>query len=154
MFRTLTAENLLPRPLRLALLALLAFGALLAASPADAQAQTVSVEVRVITGSSGGGATDGALSSLASRLGRQFPQFNSFRQSGMQRFSLTVGQTQSVSIPGGQSASISLQSVSGGEHELRISVPGGGSTIRTRGGIFFVGGAQVPGGTLILAIST
>lgn len=43
MFRTLTTESLLPRPLRLALLALLAFGAVLAASPADAQAQTVSV---------------------------------------------------------------------------------------------------------------
>ena len=132
---------------------LLAFAAFSFASPAEAQAQTVSVEVRVIVGSNGGG-TDAALSGLESRLQRQFRQFSGFSQHGMRRFSLSVGQSQSVSVPGGQTATIQLVSASGGEHELRISVPGGGTTMRTRGGIFFVGGAQVPGGTLILMIAT
>ena len=134
--------------------ALLTIGLLTFAAPSEAQAQTVSVEVRVIVGSSGGGGVDNALSSLSSRLQRQFSRFNSFSQHGMQNFQLNVGQSRSVSLPGGGSASIQLVSVSGGEQELRIQVPGGGSTMRTRGGLFFVGGANVPGGTLILAIST
>lgn len=146
--------NALPKSIRLAFAALMAFAALTFAGSAEASAQTVNVEVRVITGSAGGGGVDSALSGLSSRLSRQFSQFNTFNQAGMRRFALNVGQSQNVSLPGGQSASIQLVSVTGGEQELRISVPGGGSTIRTRGGIFFVGGAQVPGGTLILAIST
>ena len=142
------------RALALTFSTLIAFAALTFGAQAEAQAQTVSVEVRVIVGSSGSGGVDGALSSLSSRLTRQFSQFNTFSQHSQRRFSLGVGQSQSVALPGGQSATIELRSVSGGEQELRISVPGGGSTIRTTGGIFFVGGANVPGGTLILAIST
>lgn len=134
--------------------AFLALGILTFAAPSEAQAQSVSVEVRVIVGSNGGSGVDGALSNLSSRLQRQFSRFNSFRQHGMQNFTLGVGQSRSVSLPGGGTASIQLVSVSGGEQELRIQVPGGGSTMRTRGGLFFVGGANVSGGTLILAIST
>lgn len=129
------------------------FFALSLAAPAEAQAQTVSGTVRVITGSSGG-TTSASLNGLSARLQRQFPQFDTFQERGMQRISLSVGQSTSVSLPGGGSATIQLVSLSGGEQELRISIPGGGTTMRTRGGLFFVGGAQVPGGTLILAIST
>jgi hypothetical protein len=134
--------------------AFFALGLLTFAAPSEAQAQSVSVEVRVIVGSSNGGGVDSSLSNLSSRLQRQFARFNSFRQHGMQSFQLSVGQSRSLSLPGGSSASIELVSVSGGEQELRIQVPGGGSTMRTRGGLFFVGGANVSGGTLILAIST
>lgn len=134
--------------------AFVALGLLTFAAPSEAQAQTVNVEVRVIVGNSNGGGVDSSLSNLSSRLQRQFSRFNSFRQHGMQSFSLTVGQSRSVSLPGGGSASIELVSVSGGEQELRIQMPGGGSTMRTRGGLFFAGGANVSGGTLILAIST
>jgi hypothetical protein len=144
------------RPLPLfahALTALAAALALLVASPAVAQDTTVNAEVRVILGSNGG-QTDSSLSALVSRLNRQFPQFDTFRQHGMQRVTLTVGSARRIGLPGGQSATIELVSVSGGEQELRIVVPGGGTTMRTRGGLFFVGGARVQGGTLILAISS
>ncbi|MCB9492612.1 MAG: hypothetical protein H6674_11165 [Dehalococcoidia bacterium] len=123
-------------------------------SPSRAEAQQVSAEVRVILGTSGGGTVDAALSTLAPRLARQFAQFDSFRQHSSHRLTLVVGQAQSITLPGNQTATIELRSVTGGEQELRVSIPGGGTTLRTRGGLFFVGGASVPGGTLILAIST
>lgn len=145
---TTTRRNLLA--LSSALAVTLALGL---AAPARAQAQTVTGTVRVITGSNGG-STSASLNGLSARLARQFPQFDTFTEQGMQRLSLSVGQSQSIALPGGGTATIQLVSLSGGEQELRISIPGGGTTMRTRGGLFFVGGAQIPGGTLILAIST
>lgn len=136
------------------LTALLAFGFLTFGASAEVQAQTANVEVRVIVGNNNGGGIDSSLSGLSSRLQRQFAQYNSFRQHGMQSFSLSVGQSQSVGLPGGGSATIELVSSSGGQQQFRIQVPGGGSTMTTRGGLFFVGGSNVSGGTLILAIST
>ena len=134
--------------------AFVALGLLMFAAPSEAQGQTVSVEVRVIVGNSNGGGVDSSLTNLSSRLQRQFSRFNSFRQHGMQSFQLSVGQSRSVNLPGGGTASVELVSISGGEQELRIQMPGGGSTMRTRGGLFFAGGANVSGGTLILAISS
>ncbi len=143
-----------PHRFALALTFLVAFAAFTAGMEASASAQTASVEVRVILGSNNGTGVDAALAPLQGQLTRQFSQFSGFRQHSVRSFNLSVGQTESVSLPGGGAATIELRGVSNGEQELRIGVPGGGTTMRTRGGLFFVGGARVGSDTLILAIQT
>ena len=100
------------------------------------------------------GSVDPALASLAPRLTRQFSQFTAFRQFSQRSIPLAVGAPQRVTLPGDQVATIELRSAQNGELEIRVSIPGGGTTVRTRGGMFFVGGAPAPGGTVILAIQT
>ena len=135
--------------------------ALLLPASASAQGQSgsdtgasVSGEVRVILGTDEGAGVDEALAGLAPQLSRQFTRFSGFRQHSAQRFSLTPGNAISLGLPGGGSATIQVVGVEGDTWELRVTIPGGGGTIRTSGGFFFVGGPRVAGGTLILAIST
>lgn len=147
-------------PIRAALVAL---ALLLAApvatllTPATAHAQqsaTLEAQVQVIVASSNGSGVDNALQSIAANLGRQFSLFDSFRLEANHRLILRVGETRSVTLPGGDTAQFELLSLTNGEAHVRIAIPGGSSTIRTRGGLVFVGGSLAPDGRIILAITT
>ena len=68
---------------------------------------------------------------------------------------LTAGNPATIDIPGDRSASIELLTVNNGTYSLQIQVPGGSTTVRMpRDQILFVGGPNVPGGTLILMVDS
>jgi hypothetical protein len=135
-----------------ALLVLVASGVL---HSLPAAAQSASVQVSVIIASNSGGGVDASLQPQAERLRTQFAGYNTFAESSAHRLSLQQGQAQTVALPGGTNFSITLLSVSGTQHEFRVDVPGGGTTVRSpAGSMFFVAGPSAPGGTLILMIRT
>lgn len=125
------------------------------AGPAEAQAQTATVSVVVILGSHGGDGTDGALASISGQLRSRFGQYDSFRQLASDRMSLTSGASRTVSLPNGQSMTISFTGMSGSSYIISVSLPGGGGTVTAPpGGIFFVAGPPYEGGEMIIAIRT
>lgn len=139
----------------LAGIALLALATLCAPSSASAQDVSARVTVRAIVAGHGGSGVDASLSSWADRLQRQFTTFDSFTLHGAQTFTLTAGNPATIDIPGDRSASIELLTVNNGTYSLQIQVPGGSTTVRMpRDQILFVGGPNVPGGTLILMVDS
>lgn len=125
------------------------------AAPAEAQAQTASISVVVIHGSHNGGGTDGALSSISGELRSRFGQYDSFRQLASDRVSLSSGASRTLSLPNGQSMTISFTGMSGSSYVISVSLPGGGGTVTAPpGGIFFVAGPPYEGGEMIIAIRT
>ena len=124
-----------------------------AAHPAEAQAQTANLEVRIIVGSNGGGGVDPSLSGVAGQLRARFGHYNAFRQVRVENVTLTQGATRSVSLPNGQSVNISFEGMSGSSYRLSVSMPGGGGTLTSPpGGIFFVAGPPFEGGTIIVSV--
>lgn len=134
--------------------ALAATGAL-AAAPAEAQAQTASISVVVIHGSNGGSGTDGSLASISGELRARFGRYDSFAQLAQHRVSLSSGASRTVSLPNGQTMTISFTGMSGSSYVISVSLPGGGGTVTAPpGGIFFVAGPPYNGGEMIIAIRT
>ena len=134
-------------------LALLGAVAVIGFSPAEAQAQTVNVRAQTILASNNGSGVDGSLSSIAGQLRSRFGQYSSFRQLQDNRIAMSEGQTRSISLPNGQTMTISFLGMSGSSYRLNVSMPGGGSTVTVGpGGIFFVAGPQHQGGLLVIAI--
>lgn len=125
----------------------------IAAGSVEAQAQTANVSVTFVLASNDGGGVDGSLGSISGQLRSRFGHYNSFRRVGGQRVSLSVGSSQNVGMPNGQSMTITLQGMSGSSYRLSVSLPGGGGTVTAPpGGIFFVAGPPYQGGELIVAI--
>lgn len=107
----------------------------------------------MILASSAGSDIDPQLQSISQRLRTQFGQFSSFRMHGRQSVRLNVGQTSNLNVPGGRSASVTLQSVRDNTYELQVQVTGGATTVRSpQGGVFFIAGPSVDGGTLIIMV--
>ena len=123
---------------------------------AEAQAQeSASVQVTVILASNSGAGIDARLQSRSSRLRSQFAQYADFQLHGQQRLQLTPGQTQSIRVPGGVNASVTLVSSRDGNYNLQVQVTGGSTTVRSpRNSLFFVGGPSVQNQTLILMFET
>ncbi|MFT5992346.1 MAG: hypothetical protein ACI82G_001344 [Bradymonadia bacterium] len=124
------------------------------AAPRDAAAQTVTAQVQVVEASNENGGVDGALSGVQGNLTRQFGQFDTFALFAQHNLVLQVGTPRRIDVPGAGNASVELLSLDGSEATLRVTIPGGSSTISTQGGLVFVGGSALPGGRLILAIQT
>jgi hypothetical protein len=124
--------------------------------PRAASAQNASVQLTVIVASNAGSGVASSLAAHSERLRTQFARFDSFDEASAHRLPLVQGQPQSVTLPGGASVTITLLSVSGTQHEFRVDVPGGGTTVRSpAGSLFFVAGPAAPGGgTVILMIRT
>lgn len=141
------------RRLLTVLTALVVAVSVFAAHPAEAQAQTANLEVRIIVGSNGGGGVDPALSGLAGQLRARFGHYDAFRQVRVEHVTLAQGASRSVSLPNGQSVTISFQGMSGSSFRLSVSMPGGGGTLTSPpGGIFFVAGPPFEGGTIIVSV--
>lgn len=137
--------------------ALLALACVLAPGSASAQNVSARVTVRAIVANHGGAGVDPSLTSWTDRLQRQFAahNFDSFALHGAQTFTLTTGNPATIDIPGDRTASIELLSVANGTYTLQIQVPGGSTTVRMPPDqILFVGGPNVPGGTLILMVDS
>ena len=126
-------------------------------TPSEASAQEVArldAQIQVIVASSDGTGFDASLQPIAPNLTRQFSLFDSFRLDANHSLILRVGETRTVALPGGGEAAFELVSFDNGEASVRIAIPGGSSTITTRGGLVFVGGSLAPDGRIILAITT
>lgn len=116
----------------------------------------VQVTVRVILANNTGAGVSHGLGPWTGRLRNQFRQYNTFSLYATQSFSVTVGgASQSINIPGTGSASLELSAHAQGQYVFDVQIPGGVTSVRSpAGSLFFVGGAAVPGGTLILMIET
>lgn len=117
------------------------------------QADTVRAEVMVISATNGGEGVGPSLRRLEGNLLRQFGQFDSFRLDSRHTLVLAVGETRSLRLPGGGSASIRIEADGDGTATMVVSVPGGTSRIES-GGLVFVGAGSAGGGGVILAIQS
>ena len=126
----------------------------LPSSAAAQQAESVQITVRVIVASASG-APDAALQSVAARLQAQFPEFSGFAQHSTTTVTLGAGEEQRISVPGGGNATIRHLGVESGQHRFDVAFPGGSTQVRMpASSVFFVGGAAVPAGKLILMLDT
>jgi hypothetical protein len=125
----------------------------LAVTSAEAQAQTASLEVRIIVGSNSGGGVDPALSGVAGQLRARFGHYNSFQQVRVENVTLTHGASRAVGLPNGSTVTITFEGMSGSSYRLSVSMPGGGGTLTSPpGGVFFVAGPPHDGGTIIVSV--
>jgi hypothetical protein len=125
------------------------FVALSTAAPQAAHADAA-LSIRIIRASNSGGGVDNSLRSMASQLQSRFSNYDTFEDRGRQSVSIAEGASQSISLPNGQTMTITLLGMSGSSYRLRVSLPGGGGTVTASpGGRFFVAS-----GSLIIAIST
>ena len=128
-------------------------GVCLAPNQAQADAENIEVSVHVITASSDNSGVPGNLQELQSRLQQQFSQFSGFALESHQEVPLDVGQSGTIHAPGDIVVSFEFLGEHEGNYRLRISLPGGSTNVSApANGLFFVGGPDVPGGVLILAI--
>jgi hypothetical protein len=118
------------------------------------QPQSVSITVRVIVANHSG-TTDGALAALSTRLQAQFPEFSGFSQHSSTTVQLGVAEEQRISVPGGGQAVVRHLGMEGSQNRFEVSLPGGSTQVRMpAASVFFVGGAAVETGTLILMLDT
>lgn len=149
------SRNSMTRRMFLTLGLAVAFSAAFGASPAAAQTQVASVQVRVIEASNGGRGVAGALSDISGQLRSRFGRrYDTFVLSSNNNLRLQMGAApRSVPLPNGSAVQVSFVSMAGSSYQLRVSAPGGGSTVTVPpGGIVFVDVGGSGGTAIIVAV--
>jgi hypothetical protein len=125
------------------------------APAAHAQSEQVSVAIRIIIAGQDGSGVAPDLAPLTQRLQQQFPRFSSFTQHSFTSITLTGGQEHRIGLPGDGTATLVFTGMESGQFGFDVRIPGGTTHVRMpTDSILFVGGAGVPGGTLIIMLDT
>lgn len=126
-----------------------------AAAPAAAHAEDITVQVRSIAANQDGTAFDPQLEDLRSKLSKAFKGYTNFKQVGDSSFVVPEGEKKTASLPNGSTISVTFNGYAGKFIKLGLGIAGRlNTTLRASpGSTFFQAGLEYQSGILILAIT-
>ena len=89
------------------------------AVPAQAQSQSIRVEVRSIAASKEGTSVDAALSDIAQTLNVTFAGYTTFEQLGRQSVTVSRGGSENISLPNGKAMTLTFNGFGGDVGQAR-----------------------------------
>ncbi len=139
-----------------AVLALLSLGVMLSPLAAEAQEQTVKVQVEVVLASNKGDTVDPPeLAHMKETFRKQNFSFTSFKRLSLETLELSAQKPTEVRLPNGVNASLKLLALKDGIATVRVDIPqqsGVDVELGRQGSVYQKAGKHV-GGELILVLS-
>ncbi len=135
--------------------AMLVVGGLLSVAPAEAAAESITVQIRSIAATNDGNSFDPKLNDLKSKLQKAFGGYSNFEQVGNSTFKVAKDQRKSTSLPNGSSITVTFHGYAAKFIKLGLGIAGKlNTTLRASpGSTFFQAGLNYKGGILVLAIT-
>lgn len=137
------------------LMTLVMVAGFVAAAPAIAHAEDITVRVRSISASQDGTKFDPRLEDLSKKLGKAFKGYTNFELVGDDTFKVAKDQKKTRALPNGDSITVTFNGLAGNFIKLGLGIAGKlNTTLRASpGSTFFQAGLDYKSGILILAIT-
>lgn len=130
-------------------------GGVFMAAPAQASAESITVQIRSIAATNQGESFDPKLNDLKGKLKKAFGGYSNFKQVGNLNFKVKKGAQKSNKLADGSNITVSFHGYAGKFIKLGLSIAGKlNTTLRASpGSTFFQAGLNYQGGILVLAIT-
>ena len=135
--------------------AMLMVGGMLTIAPAEAAAQSITVQIRSIAATNNGDSFDPKLNDLKSKLKKAFGGYSNFEQVGNDKFKVPKNKRKSTTLANGSEITVTFHGYAGKFIKLGLGIAGKlNTTLRASpGSTFFQAGLNYKGGILVLAIT-
>lgn len=135
--------------------AMLVVGGMLSIAPAEAAAQSITVQIRSIAATNNGDSFDPKLNDLKGKLKKAFGGYSSFEEVGNNKFKVNKNKRKSTTLPNGSDITVTFHGYAGKFIKLGLGIAGKlNTTLRASpGSTFFQAGLNYKGGILVLAIT-
>ena len=135
--------------------AMMVVGGLLGFAPAEAAAESITVQIRSIAATNNGSSFDPKLNDLKGKLKKAFGGYSNFEQVGNTNFKVDKGEKKATTLPNGSAMTVTFHGYAGKFIKLGLGIAGKlNTTLRASpGSTFFQAGLSYKGGILVLAIT-